>query len=110
MTTHPIKTPPAAGEGSMKTVKPLLATRFKLGFNKAGNCTTFRKDQAAYLEGTWVWLIEATDGMNAPLVSVADLEQVGIVNEAGDHIDVAIDEDLLWSVGEKLYRFKDGAA
>lgn len=38
------------------------------------------------------------------------LEQVGIVNEAGDHIDVAIDEDLLWAVGEKLYRFRDGAA
>jgi hypothetical protein len=32
------------------------------------------------------------------------------VNEAGDHIDVAVDEDLTWAVGEKIYRFKDDAA
>lgn len=36
------------------------------------------------------------------------LEQVGIVMEAGDHIDVSLDEGILWSVGEKLYRFKEG--
>ncbi|QIG76679.1 hypothetical protein EVC28_055 [Rhizobium phage RHph_I1_23] len=47
--------------------------------------------------------------MNDPLFSSADLEQVGVVIESGDHIDVYIDDDLLWAVGEKLYRFKDVA-
>lgn len=38
---------------------------------------------------------------------ITSLEQVGVVIEAGDHIDVSINEDVLWAVGEKLYRFKD---
>lgn len=41
---------------------------------------------------------------------VQRLEQVGVVTEAGDHIDVSIDDDILWTVGEKLYRFKEGEA
>lgn len=48
-------------------VKPLLATRFKLSFDSQGRCTTFRKDQVEKLFGEWVWLIDATDGMNDPL-------------------------------------------
>lgn len=52
----------------MRNVDPLLKTRFKLSFNKAGNCTVFRKDQAEELEGQWVWLIDATDGQNDKLV------------------------------------------
>ena len=52
---------------SLVTVKPLLATRFKLSFDRKGRCTTFRKDQAEALFGEWVWLVEATNGMNDPL-------------------------------------------
>lgn len=49
------------------TIKPLFATRFKLSFDRKARCTTFRKDQAEKLEGQWVWLIEATNGMNEAL-------------------------------------------
>lgn len=59
----------------MNKVAPLLATRFKLSFNKVGNCTVFRKDQAEELDGRWVWLIDATDGMNYPLVSKEEVER-----------------------------------
>ncbi len=52
-------------------VKPLFGTRFKLSFNQAGNCTTFRRDHAEQLEGEWVWLIEATNGKNDPLYAAA---------------------------------------
>lgn len=51
----------------MNKVEPLLKTRFKLSFNKVGNCTVFRKDQAEELFGEWVWLIDAADGKNDPL-------------------------------------------
>jgi hypothetical protein len=57
----------AAMPGPAVEVEPLLAPPVKLAFNKAGNCTTFRRDQAERLEGEWVWLIEATNGMNDPV-------------------------------------------
>lgn len=66
-------------------VKPLLATRFKLSFNKAGNCTTFRRDQAEQLEGEWVWLINATNGMNDPLYATPSPQ---ISNDLTYHCDV----------------------
>jgi hypothetical protein len=47
-------------------VKPLCAHRFKLSFNKVGNCTSLG-NFAEELDGQWVWLIDATDGMNDPL-------------------------------------------
>lgn len=47
-------------------VKPLCAHRFKLSFNKAGNCTSLG-NFSEVLDGQWVWLIDATDGMNDPL-------------------------------------------
>ncbi len=47
-------------------VKPLCAHRFKLSFNKVGNCTSLG-NFAKELDGQWVWLIDATDGMNDPL-------------------------------------------
>jgi hypothetical protein len=53
----------------LNPAKPLLATRFKLSFDRKGRCDSFRKDQANELIGEWVWLIEATDGMNYPLYS-----------------------------------------
>lgn len=59
---------PAPGTGEIaEPVAPLLATRFKLGFDNRGRCTTFRKDQAEKLEGEWVWLIDAANGKNDPL-------------------------------------------
>ena len=58
---------PVSNVSGSEPVKPLLATRFKLSFDGKGRCTTFRKDQADALEGGWVWLIEATNGMNDPL-------------------------------------------
>jgi hypothetical protein len=57
-------------------VKPLCAHRFKLSFNKAGNCTTL-KNFSEDLDGQWVWLIDATNGMNDPLFAASALEQVG---------------------------------
>lgn len=51
-------------DADVEPVKPLFATRFKLSFNKAGNCTTFYPSQVDELHGQWVWLIDATDGMN----------------------------------------------
>lgn len=89
-------------------VTPLLKTRFKLSFNKAGNCTTFYRSQAEELDGQWVWLIDASDGGNDPLYSapVQSLEEVGVVEKAGDHLNVSIDDDLTWAEGEKLYRMK----
>lgn len=53
-------------EAGLPVVKPLCAHRFKLSFNKVGNCTTL-KNFAEELDGKWVWLIDATDGMNDPL-------------------------------------------
>lgn len=48
-------------------VKPIFGIRFKLSFDSKGRCTTFYKSQAEELQGEWVWLIKATDGMNSPL-------------------------------------------
>lgn len=48
-------------------VKPLLGTRLKLSFDSKGRCTSFYKHQVEELHGEWVWLIEATNGMNSPL-------------------------------------------
>ena len=32
------------------------------------------------------------------------LEEVGVVEKAGDHLNISIDDDLTWAEGEKLYR------
>jgi hypothetical protein len=47
----------------------LCRHRFKLTFNKSGNCTSLG-NFADVLDGQWVWLIEATDGMNDPVFAI----------------------------------------
>lgn len=64
----------AAASTECSAVKPLLGTRFKLTFNKAGNCTNFYRSQREELEGKWVWLIDATDGVNKSLYSAPDTQ------------------------------------
>lgn len=56
----------ARGQCPHLVESPLLGIRFKLSFNKAGNCTTFYRGQAEELDGQWVWLVDATDGRNNP--------------------------------------------
>lgn len=69
-----------SSDKQLEPLKPLLATRFKLSFDGKGRCTTFRKDQAEKLFGEWVWLIEATDGMNSTLYAAPapETREVGI--------------------------------
>lgn len=39
-----------------------------------------------------------------------DLEEVGVVEKSGDHLNISIDDDLTWMEGEKIYRFRDSAS
>lgn len=68
-------------------VAPLLGTRFKLSFNRSGNCTTFRRDQADQLDGEWVWLIEATNGMNDPLYLAPPARPATMVRPSRKYFD-----------------------
>jgi hypothetical protein len=101
----------------------LLSCSWRHGFGHVGDAVTPTPKYIETLKRR-VWEIHIRDhdkhirreDLNAVLAGVdyvldyyGKLEQVGEVKEAGDHIDVSIDEDLLWSVGEKLYRFRDGA-
>lgn len=55
----------ASNGSSHLALNPLCGHRFKLSFNKAGNCSSMG-NFANELDGQWVWLIDATDGMNNP--------------------------------------------
>jgi hypothetical protein len=58
-------------EALREPVPFLTRTRFKLAFNKAGNCTSLW-NFANELDGEWVWLVSAENGKNSSLYSEAD--------------------------------------
>lgn len=67
-------------------VEFLTKTRFKLSFNKVGNCTSFHHFSDE-LSGQWVWLVDATDGKNDPLF---DLNHIAALEADIDRLSEAL--------------------